>query len=91
VLEFGFQLDSFVYTYIIDHMCAQFKLVQNLTCAESSGIYGNSYVRQGLSVLCLSVRYHLCHPNCEHNPRNVCVCVCVYIKHTKQCVQNIKK
>lgn len=71
MLEFGFQLDSFVYAFIIDHMYAQFRRVQNSTCTGSSGMYGDSYVCDGLSVLCLSTSDHLCHRNCERNPSSV--------------------
>ena len=34
VLEFRFQLDFFVYTYIVSHMYASFRLAQNSTCAK---------------------------------------------------------
>jgi hypothetical protein len=37
-LEFGFQLDSLVYTTIVDHMYTQFQVVQNSTHARSSRV-----------------------------------------------------
>ena len=33
VLEFEFQLSAHLYTYIFDHMCTKFWVVQNWTCA----------------------------------------------------------
>jgi hypothetical protein len=37
VLEFGFQLDFLVYMCKVHHMRADFQLVQNFSCAGSSG------------------------------------------------------
>jgi hypothetical protein len=36
-MQFVFQLGSFVYTHIVDHMCTSFRLAQNSTCARPSG------------------------------------------------------
>jgi len=36
VFEFEFQLDSFVYTRIVDHVCTRFWVAQHSTCAAIS-------------------------------------------------------
>lgn len=38
MLEFGFQLDSVAYTYIVEHIHTQFWLLQNTTCYGPSRI-----------------------------------------------------
>jgi len=37
VLEFGFQLDSLLYTNIFDHMYTQIQISQNVICTIPSG------------------------------------------------------
>jgi hypothetical protein len=36
-VEFGFQLECLIYTYLFDHVCNHFQLEQNYTCARPSG------------------------------------------------------
>jgi hypothetical protein len=38
VLEVGFHFDCRAYTDICIHMCTQFRLAQNSTCAGTSGV-----------------------------------------------------
>jgi hypothetical protein len=34
-LEYGFQVDILVYTYVVDHMYTKFWLAENLNCSVS--------------------------------------------------------